>query len=391
MKKGLLWVCLTGILLASFAYARPSQTFTNENTEKAVVLAASGLKTVKVVVALPFTRKGIGFGMVDFYRGFLIAVDSMKHAGISVGVDAFDSDGVLSDILDAAVNADLVICPSDSGQVAAISQATNREGIEKNIKVVSPFYRWSLEMESNPNFFALNPPLRIEDEVTLALLRAMETGSRIVLVETDKKETSFAAKLKREVSDLRVVTEQEGTTGMSSILKEIDGRNVVVLSSNDQPSLNILLSTLSQLRHAEPDLDFCLLGYGTWLNYATNGGTNMLEDFFTVDTYLSSQYHLDTGGRLWDKVNREWIANFDEPMPVGYPALSAYGFDVGMFFLQGMVVYGQDFGAEQVYSAPLQHRLSFERLGEGQGFVNKGINLIHYDRSHGVSLIAVDR
>ena len=327
---------------------------------------------VNVVVALPFSRRGVGSSMVEFYRGFLLAADSLKDRGVSLNITAFDSDEPMTVHQEALREAALVICPQDSSKVAQLS-LLGREG---EAVVVSPFYRWSEEIYTNPNFYALNPPLRMEDRETLRLLSAVEGNSHVLLIETGGKQSSLAGRIKAEIMDLRVISLEQATDNLADVLKETVGRTLVVLSSQDRESMQIVVSTLSGLRREEPDLDFCLLGPSDWLRYAGAGGT-VFEDFFAVDTYVSSLYHIDYGQPILHRLEGAWLDAFEDAMPLGYPSMGVYGWDIAMTFLaQG--------------GGQLQHKFRFERATEGGGWVNVGVNLVHYDRSHGVSLIAID-
>lgn len=327
----------------------------------------------KVVVALPFSKRGLGSGMVEFYRGFLLAVDSVARCGGRVEVFAFDSEKEIEGALAAVESADLVVCPQDSLLIAQLSRAAAEDAM-----VVSPFYRWSLEMETNPTFFALNPTLRVEDEQTIELMRGAEGSSRVVLVETGGRTSSLATRLKIETDGLRVVALDEALKGMRSILGETEQRDAIVLSSNDRESMNSVLSLLSGLRREGSDLDFCLIGYSTWPGFVASGSVEIVEDWFLVDTYISSLYHFDAASAAAKRLEGAWIENFDEPLPMGYPALGVYGWDVGMQFLLGK-------------GEGLQHRFRFARYCEGGGWINEGVCLVHYDTAHGVSIVTLNR
>lgn len=77
---------------------------------------------------------------LDFMRGFLIAVDSMKSPSRPIKLYTYDTEAN-NDSLNAILkrpelkNVQMIVAPGDSAHMAAV----NRFGVDNNIMVINPF------------------------------------------------------------------------------------------------------------------------------------------------------------------------------------------------------------------------------------------------------------
>ncbi len=359
----------------------PTDTQLFEQTKK----IPQGMNIIRMSVILPFKAKGATQAkMIDFYRGLLMAVDSLKRTGTSFEISAYTvEDGAsLTKILqqEELARTNIIFGPVDSAQIATVS----RYAKEHDIIHVNPFYRWSLETENNPKFFVLNPPTRIQDTEALRLLGTAFNGSNIILLETGARTNSIATHLKSDSLPHQTV-EMPRTEKALVELIDPSRRNVLMLSSADIKSLNVFMPIYLSMRRNHPEWNICLVGYSEWQTYA---GT-LLEDYYKGDIYIFTPFFLKREGVTLKNLETTYLNHFGKPMPTGYPRMTVYGYDCGMHFLTGMKRWGMDFDEESEFTMPLQHTFRMKRISNWGGLQNHFMQLIHYKTSHDIESITL--
>ena len=137
---------------------QPAQTGTQQEismpTKPKVVETDMRQREIRVGIMLPLHDKnGDGKRMVEYYRGVLMACDSLRANGISTDVRAWnvaeDSD-ISTTLRDAhAADRDVIIGPLYSKQVKALGDFA----LSNDIRVLIPFSINSTELYNNGNLF----------------------------------------------------------------------------------------------------------------------------------------------------------------------------------------------------------------------------------------------
>ena len=124
--------------------------------------ASEKISTIKAAIVLPFNTDGTGtrdeqVRMVEYYEGFLMAVDSLKEKGVSIDLYTYDSGKT-----DASVNAilskpemksmDIIFGPAHSAQIKTMSDFAEKN----NIRLVVPFSSQNENVFTNPNIYQIN-------------------------------------------------------------------------------------------------------------------------------------------------------------------------------------------------------------------------------------------
>ena len=113
-------------------------------------------RAIRLGVMLPLHDiNGDGRRMVEYYRGVLMACDSLKKKGISVDVHAWNTpeDGDIRTVLldDAATKCDLIIGPLYSKQMDVLSEFVRTY----DIRLVIPFSINAPQLTTNRNIFQI--------------------------------------------------------------------------------------------------------------------------------------------------------------------------------------------------------------------------------------------
>ena len=111
-------------------------------------------------VLLPFKgSKAESAKMLEFYRGILMAADSIKMRGISVSIYTEDSGKTPAEMQQAidklpSENLDFIIGPLHQEQIPTLSNHCRKH----NIRMIVPFSSTGEQVYQNPFYYAVNAP-----------------------------------------------------------------------------------------------------------------------------------------------------------------------------------------------------------------------------------------
>lgn len=359
----------TACLLLAFATA---QAQTNDITQR----------ELRIGFILPLHQhNGDGLRMTEYYRGWLLALDSLKQHGFSADVWAWNvpEEASVAATLDdpAAARLDLIVGPIYSSQVGAVAHFAERN----NIKTLLPFSIYAPEMNTVTQLHQVYQPSDSLTKDFVADYVKRFKGCHTVIIDCNDKESNkgaFTSALRKALDENRMphkVTNLK--TPEEDFIKAFrsEGRNVVVLNSGRSPELKMALLKLNNLTMNVPETQISLYGYTDWLMYLRQ----CQEEFCRYDTYIPSTFHTQLTEPKTQQLVRKYQEVFGTDMQQALPRFALTGFDHAMFFLQGLHLYGNSFTGSrwQQPSRPLQTPLRFEPTPRG-GRYNKQKLLLHY-------------
>ena len=365
------------------------QSNESSNTKKSDDLRG---RAINLGVMLPLHDiNGDGRRMVEYYRGILMACDSLKKEGISVNVHAWNAaeDCDINKILNdqAAADCDLIIAPLYSKQMDALS-----DFVEKNdIRLVIPFSINAPQLLTNQNIFRIwQSPTEVNDSTIGHFLDRFKGYHPIFIDCNDStsKKGLFTAGLRRQLEQRDIQYSLTNLRSGESDFSKAFSRtqpNVVILNSGRSQELGVAFSKINGLRVNNPELNITMFGYTEWLTYTRAH----LDNFYKNNTYIPSAFYYDPLSPATKRIQQKFRWNFHADMQVNYqPRCAITGFDHAYFFLKGMHQYGRSFsGAAGMLGYPaIQTPLQFERYGNG-GFRNKTMLFVHYMPEHRVEVI----
>lgn len=349
------------------------------------------MRNLRMAVLLPFQSDASkGARMVEYYRGLLLAVDSLKQGGTSVEVYAYDSGKTAADMRKILqkpelVKADIIFGPLHNEQIAPLAAFCKTNAI----RCVVPFSSQSDDLYSNPFLYMVNAPKDYQYEEVNELAKNLFSSYNIVVLDTgepDESGRSLTASLR---TALPVPVKQVKLSADADAWLQVfdSGRkNLIIPNSSSIKALNQLFPKLKQFVQAHDKYRFALLGYPEWQTYTSSH----LENFYHFDTYIYSTFYrkpLSEEVRLFEGKYMYW---FKKPMIPSYPRFGLLGFDTGYFFLKGLADYGKqsfDSYLPQMESPDYQQSFRFDRVSNWGGFVNKKVRLIHYMPEQAIDLI----
>lgn len=347
-----------------------------------VTASAAQNNTVKIGVMLPLHDvDGDGKRMVEYYRGILMACESLKQKGISTDIHAWnvpiDADIRVTLAQEGASKCDVIFGPLYSKQVAPLADFCKTYGI----KMVIPFSINGDDVERNKEIFQVyQSPETLNDAAIKAFLTRFVNVHPIFVDCNDStsRKGNFTFGLRKELERKKI---NYSITNVNSSIEQFakafvpSKQNVVVLNTGRSPQLTAVLNKLDEFSVKYPGAVISLFGYTEWLMYAKYN----LDRFYRYDTYIPSTFYYNASSAKTANLEQTYVKWFHQPMQIAMPRFAITGYDHAMYFIQGVKKYGKNFMGErsQVTYQPVQTPLNFKKTSKG-GYKNTNFQLIHY-------------
>lgn len=355
--------------------------------------AQAAARTIRVGMMLPLHNvNGDGRRMTEYYRGFLMACDSMKRTGINIDVHAWNvtaDDDISRFTADpAAAQCDIIFGPLYTKQVRPLAEFCKA----RDIKMVIPFSINGDDVARYTQIFQVwQSPDRLNNSAIEAYLRIFPKAHPVFIDcnDTTSRKGIFTFGLRNRLEGKNIaynITNLNSSEAMFAKAFRTGQQNVVILNTGRMPELTVALAKLTSLQNLYPNLQITLFGYTDWLLYADYD----LDGFFRFDTYVPAQFYYNTKNPRTRQLEQSYRRWFGEPLQNNYnPRFALTGYDHAQFFLRGLVDKGKDFRGTASQSAykPLQTPLRFRQVGDA-GMQNDNFQLIHYTRDRRIESVA---
>ncbi|MCF0188375.1 MAG: ABC transporter substrate-binding protein [Bacteroidaceae bacterium] len=353
---------------------------------------------VHIGVLLPFSGSETRTDkMVEFYRGVLMAVDSMsRKKGLNIEVTALDC-GTSAEELDRVVGSnaglkscDFIIGPQAQSQVEGLTKFCRTNGI----RLVVPFSNIPSK-QSNENVYIVSTSgSERASQAALMFVSVFQGANVIQLTDVEGMESSTLT---------NAVVAQCAASGISvsrlSVKASLDEmrrvmsksrRNVVVVGAGNLASINSVMSKLDEFTAASPDYGITVVGGFEWQKFVQQH----LHNFYKYDVYMPATYYRNAINPANVQFENSYMRQFGVPMINTSPRFANMGFDIAKFFIQAVSDYGaegtlleENLGALSTAQRPLQHGLCFQWSGIG-GWVNQSCRFVHYTTAHNIELLS---
>ena len=366
-------------------------------------------KMVKAAVILPFMLDKYSpteqERMIEFYQGFLLAVETLKNEGHSFDIHTFDS-GESTENLDKLIasgsldECDIIIgalYPAHNKQLASYAK-------QRNIPLVLPFTVKEDEIYSNPNAYIANALQKyiVEKSVEKFVERYPDANIIFVKNEQDIEEKEFATSLKasikkNNISHIEIITDSlismasgSGNEYITKCMKP-DTMNIFIPTSSKVEAFNTLLPTLLVLKRDTLSSipEFALFGYPEWQIYANSN----LEAMYEVDTYFYTSFFTNNILPEAVDIQARYAGWYNRSMQNRYPRYGMLGYDIGYYFLKAASIYGSNI-ADNINSinfTPTQLGFNFGR-NKGRGsYINNKVYFVRYSPEYKIIKIDTDK
>lgn len=347
---------------------------------------------VRIGVMLPLHNvDGDGQRMVEYYRGILMACDSLKAQGISTDVKAWNvpiDANVQQTLADNnAKDCDIIFGPLYTKQVKPMGDFCRRN----NIKLVIPFSISGNDVASNDHIMQVYQSPQLQNELAVNAFVERFKGCHAVIVDcndTTSRKGMFTSALRKCMEAAGIgysITNLKSSEAMFAKAFDASKQNVVVLNTGRSPELNVTLAKLNGLKVTAPAMRISLFGYTEWLMYTKV----YLEYYHRYDTYIPTSFYYNPLASRTANLERSYRRWFKSDMRQALPRFAITGYDHAQFFIRGLHKYGGKFTgtSQQSTYTPLQTPLKFKFV-QGGGMQNSAFMLIHYKTNHTMESIS---
>lgn len=351
--------------------------------------ATERFSTIKAAIVLPFldVSKNEAARMVEYYEGFLMAVDSLKRRGVSVDLYTYNSgpetaslNGILSK--KEMKDMDIIFGPLYQQHIKQLADFARKN----DIRLVIPFTSKDNAVFRNPSVYQINTPQSyLYSEVYDHFVRQFPNAN-VIFIEAGtgtKDKADFIKGLKDELKNrsipMKSLKEDATVESLKSVLRD-DRENIFIPTSGSNITLIKILPQLTLLVRENPESRIHLFGYPEWQTYTKDH----LEAFFELDTYFYSSFYTNNllpAAISFTKNYRRW---YGKEMDERYPKYGMLGFDTGFFFLRGLSRYGSEFekNMQLLDLVPIQTGFKFDRVNNWGGFINKKVFFVRFTKNY---------
>ena len=349
---------------------------------------------VNIGIVLPFQlHKDLaprqGYLYTDFYKGFLLALDSAGHRATKpINVHVWDTQHNLN-VTDSLLalpemqDMNLLIAPSEPKQLERI----NKFGGDHNIDVVNCFTTKNNDYQENCNVIQLNAPTpQFTERVLDWFGRQFEGYHVIYLMDASNEGKDIFDNLRSHIDQMGMHTSSltvSGDLSFNNLSRHMNpGTQYVLLpSSSSKDLLRKVVKALKQAKQERFDCEFSLVGYPEYVTYLKDYQTDLQD----IDTYVFSRFFNSKGFRTRD-VEAMYKRSFSGEILNSVPNMVLMGFDLGMYIINTL---GQGIGIDN--NAPLhkgiQTSYKFERVNDQGGLINRAIDVVHFSTDHQITTL----
>jgi len=335
---------------------------------------------------------------LEFLEGALMAIDSLRHFGLSMNVHVYDTErdaGVVRDLFESGKldNTDLVIGPIYS---ASLSVASDYSRMLK-IPIVSPLSGSGVGLEDNPYLFQVNPGNKLQFKLTnnylanfynMNILMVQDTSSLIPAGGSfgNKKLDYFTYKVDPEDflnGELQFhptyyndKPENAQMVPINSLLSR-NRENLILIPSNNEIFVTNIVNRLNALSLY---YEITVFGRPEWGAYEAIE----MEYLYNLKTHYYTNFS-NPYVNYTDSLTQDFCHNYRLNWNNQPSRFSFQGFDVTYYFFKALYYYGTEFircanCLENVLNhQTLQTEFCFDRLNNNMGYENQALSIIRYN------------
>ena len=341
---------------------------------------------LNVAVILPFdlnskNKSNEAIKVIDFYEGFLLAVENLKKQGVSVDIYAYEEKGTTTNSIDTILtqpmmpHMNLIVGPMRVEHIPAISRFAK----QYNIPHVVPFSTNATVTSSSPTTFQVNTAVKSLYGKVYQLFMERNPDCRVVFVNCDGTgKEDYIAGFKKALTDKGhpfQSCELSEVKAISKIIPETDKRLVFIPTSASQQNLQQLVRNLNANTANDITLyNVSLFGYPEWQTFKESNKQSMRK----YNASIFATFYTNSRSSDVSNFNAKFKSWFKRDQFNSYPLFGLLGYDVGHFFITGLNKFGNKFCERQSGHnvSALQNPMHFEKRGAENGFVNTSLKII---------------
>jgi LysM repeat protein/ABC-type branched-subunit amino acid transport system substrate-binding protein len=322
------------------------------------------------------------FTFIQFYEGFLMALDSIKQKGFHAEVYIYDTKNDTAEVSKIIQKPefktlDLIIGPLFTQNLQMVLDSTRNT----NTIVVSPFSREKSLVANNPHLFKLAPNANSLVESSCDWVADSMPDARIMIIHEGSDEELKMLQLIKEnfhrhagngIDTNNIFIYPYTEVGVKKMINNLakDQKNVLVNLVDNEAIISNFIRTLN---NKSEDFEIYLMGSEWhWKRYKT------LEIKYLVNMHLTlcSSYFVDNSDTLVQAFEKRFVSRY-QTLPNSFAYTS---FDIAWYFMNALYYYGTDFKAciNNMEAKSMHTNFQFRNSGNS-AFENTFLNIYQYD------------
>lgn len=349
-------------------------------------------KTVRVGVMLPLHDvDGDGRRMTEFYRGMLMACDSLRAEGMNIDIHAWNVN-IDADITNfikqpGAAKCDIIFGPLYSKQVHALAEFCKA----RDIQMVIPFSITGDDVSMYKQIFQVYQTNDRQTNNSIETFLKLFPNCHPVFIDCNDKTSTkgnftFGLRTRLESHNIGYgITNIGSSDDLFAKQFSQNRQNIVILNTGRSPELTLALNKLAILKANNATLKIKLFGYTEWMMYL---GIDEAK-FHEFDTYIPSTFYYNPASPRTQSLTRSYRQWFKTDMQNALPRFALTGYDYAQFFLRGFAKYGKAFRGVKNQNSwkAVQAPLRFKQVGAA-GMQNDFFQLVHFMPNGNVEAIS---
>lgn len=316
-----------------------------ETTDEGNATPDSGKPAVNIAVVLPFMLKEEtpskgALRCTEFYKGMLIAADSLRHSSSPIHIKAFDTEGSTLTVKELTASPEfkdinVVVAPDNAEQLAVLGEW----GKANNVKILNSFLVRNDSYLTNPDMMQGNLPsnLMIGKAIEgMAERLRYSTPVFLSLNGSTPDKADFVNALKKSLDAKGITYMDVSFDGrlMPANLKALpaDGSYTFIPLSGKQADLNKMMPGIIEWRDEAVTPTVKMFGYPEWITY--RGET--LDNMHKLNTTVYSRFYSDDDNDRTRDIEHKFHRWYGRNMEAAVPRQGLLGFDTGMFLIRNL-------------------------------------------------------
>ncbi len=318
----------------------------------------------------------------EFSRGFLVALDRLKHEPYKINFKVIDGRSSTSDIESSLddFEPELVISTADKSFPAFLADYGNTNKVE----IINVFdVKSDLYTENASMVHFLTPSDYFNDQIADYIFKNF--GDRkILLIGDEDANDGISESLLPKLDDAnvrRMSARELADFGFDALENYL----VYAYPTKKEEAVAIIDAVASGMEKS-PASSITLVGRPSWITFA-DAVSDRLE---RTGTLIPSRFYYDTQSADVKSFTEDFQKMFGHQPLKSYPTFAAVGFDVAEYFIPTIVANGGDFNRDtRISFTPLQSDIDLERVSNWGGWFNPACYMLLYQPGKGVERITV--
>ena len=345
-------------------------------------------KEIRIAVMLPFmlsqeqpSKQALLY--TDFYKGFLLAVDSLRNIGSPIHISAYDTNDELATVKSILAkpelkNTNVIISPDDETQFAAIASFCK----ENNCNVFNLFAVKDTLYRDNDHILQANIPHSLMyTEAIEAVVSDLSGATPVFISEKNgKQDKGEFISIFKQILDTKNIAYQD--LSYTKYLRDDDlaslsksGKYLFIPTSGSQNTFLDIAGTLIQFKESSDNShNIKVFGYPEWTTF--RGET--LERMHALNTTIYSRFYHDDESYRTKELEERFKTWYGTPMMNAVPMQGTLGFDAGMYIIKALKKNQGDFNNDNYVYHGIQSGFNFIRLTAWSGLVNDTLYFINF-------------